>query len=118
MAYALAKLNEDNKKYKQAIRFYKDFFFYAWLLEDPVGSALAFNRIGVAYHKLRQYDKSLSFHKTHKEFSDQENVFAAHYNCGIAYRFLKSDQSITEFEQGLEWATERGDYASECLCAG
>ena len=119
MAYALAKLNEENKKYKQAIRFYKDFFFYARLLEDPVGSALAFNRIGVAYHKLKQYDKSLSFHKKHKEFSDQENIFAAHYNCGIAYRFLKQyDDSITEFEQGLEWASERGDYASECLSAG
>ena len=85
MAYSLAKLNEDKKKYKTAIRFYKDFFFYARLLEDPIGSALAFNRIGVAYHKLRQYSKSLSFHKKHMEFSDTENIFASHYNSGICY---------------------------------
>ena len=105
MAYSLAKLNEDKGKLKTCIRYYKDFFFYARLLEDPVGSSLAFNRIGVAYHKLREYEKSLSFHKKHLEFSDSENMFAAFYNCGIAYRFMKKfEQSIKEFEKALDWA--------------
>ena len=119
MAYSLAKLNEDKKKYKTAIRFYKDFFFYARLLEDPIGSALAFNRIGVAYHKLRQYNKSLSFHKKHMEFSDTENIFASHYNSGICHRFLNNNEdSIVEFTKAMEWASQRGDFPSECLSAG
>jgi hypothetical protein len=88
MAYSLAKLNEDKGKLKSCIRYYKDFFFYARLLEDPIGSALAFNRIGVAYHKMKKFDQSLSFHKKHKEFSDQQNIYAAFYNCGISLRFM------------------------------
>jgi tetratricopeptide (TPR) repeat protein len=119
MAYSLAKLNEDQNKFKAAIRYYKDFFFYARLLEDPVGSALAFNRIGVAYHKMKKYEKSLSFHKKHMEFSVTENIYAAYYNCGISYRFMrKYDESIAEFKKALEWAESRSDYASECLSAG
>jgi len=98
MAYSLAKLNEDKNKLKTCIRYYKDFFFYARLLEDPIGSALAFNWIGVAYHKLKKYDKSLSFHKKHLEFSDAENQYASFYNLGISYRFLNEiELSIDEF---------------------
>jgi hypothetical protein len=79
------------------VRFYKRFFFCARLLDDPVGAALALNRIGVAYHKSKSYgndfdnliEKSLRFHLKHCEFSDKDNVFAAYYNIGIASRFLK-----------------------------
>lgn len=119
MAHSLAKLNEDKNKLKSCIRYYKDFFFYARLLEDPIGSALAFNRIGVAYHKMKKYDKSLSFHKKHLEFSDSDNLYAAYYNCGIAYRFLnRVEESIEEFKAALKWAQERIDFGSECLAYG
>jgi len=105
MAYSLAKLNEEKGWLRTCIWYYKDFFFYARLLEDPIGSALAFNRIGVAYHKMKKYDKSLSFHKKHMEFTDSENQYASHYNCGISYRFLnKLDSSIEEFNNALGWA--------------
>lgn len=80
MAYNLALLNEEKKNLKKAIRFYKRFFFCARLLEDPVGAALALNRIGVAYHKMKRFDKSLNFHKKHLEFTDSENIYAAYYN--------------------------------------
>jgi tetratricopeptide (TPR) repeat protein len=80
MAYNLALLNENKKNLKKAIRFYKRFFFCARLLEDPVGAALALNRIGVAYHKLKKFAKSFSFHKKHLEFTDLENIYAAYYN--------------------------------------
>lgn len=80
MAYNLAILNEEKKHLKKAIRFYKRFFFCARLLEDPVGASLALNRIGVAYHKIKKFDKSLNFHQKHLEFSDSENVYAGYYN--------------------------------------
>jgi tetratricopeptide (TPR) repeat protein len=116
MAYNLALLNESKKNLKKAIRFYKRFFFCARLLEDPVGAALALNRIGVAYHKLKKFDKSFSFHKKHLEFTDSENIYAAYYNSGIALRFQKQfAESIDYFKNSLEWSRKRQDSASECL---
>lgn len=55
MAFALGNLNEENKSYKKAIKFYKRFFFCARILEDPVGASLGLNRLGVMYHKLKNY---------------------------------------------------------------
>lgn len=119
MAYNLALLNEEKKNMRKAIRFYKRFFFCARLLEDPVGAALALNRIGVAYHKIKKFDKSFNFHKKHLEFSDSENIYAGYYNCGISLRFQKRYQeSIEYFKKSLDWAKKRADYASECLSCG
>ena len=119
MAYNLAVLNEEKKNLKKAIRFYKRFFFWARLLEDPVGAALALNRIGVAYHKLKKFEKSLNFHKKHLEFSDTENIYAAYYNWGISLRFMKQySESIEYFNKSLDWSRKRKDYASECLSWG
>jgi len=55
MAFALGSLNEEEKNYKKAIKFYKRFFFCARILEDPVGASLGLNRLGVMYHKLKNY---------------------------------------------------------------
>lgn len=64
-------------------------------------------------------DKSLQFHKKHKEFSDKENIFAAHYNMGITLRFLKKyDDSIKSFKDALDWSVQRMDYESECVTLG
>ena len=88
MSFALAALNEEKGKLKTAVKFYKRFFFCARVLEDPVGAALALNRIGVTYHKHKKYEKSLTFHVKHSEFTDADNLFAAFYNAGISLRFL------------------------------
>ena len=57
MAFALGNLNEEAKEYKKAIKFYKRFFFCARILEDPVGASLGLNRLGVMYHKIKNYSK-------------------------------------------------------------
>lgn len=57
MAFALGNLNEEEKNYQKAIKFYKRFFFCARILEDPVGASLGLNRLGVMYHKLKNYRK-------------------------------------------------------------
>ena len=51
MSFCLGLINEEKKKYGDAIKFYKRFFFCARLLDDPIGAALALNRLGVSYHK-------------------------------------------------------------------
>jgi tetratricopeptide (TPR) repeat protein len=77
------------------------------------------NRIGVAYHKLKKFEKSLNFHKKHLEFTDSENIYAAYYNCGISLRFMKKySESIEFFKNSLDWARKRQDAASECLSCG
>lgn len=55
MAFTLGNLNEEEKQYKKAIKFYKRFFFCARILEDPVGASLGLNRLGVMYHKLKNH---------------------------------------------------------------
>lgn len=118
MAFCLGTLNEE-KNVQKAIRYYKRFFFCARILEDPVGAALALNRLGVAYHKIRNYEKSLLFHTKHKEYTDKENLFAAYYNLGITQRLLKMyDESIVSFTKALEWANVHQELDSECFCYG
>ena len=64
-------------------------------------------------------EKSLQFHKKHKEFADKENVFAAFYNIGITLRFMKKyDEAVKSFNDALEWAIQRMDYESECVTLG
>lgn len=52
MAFCLGTLNEERKDMKLAIKYYKRLYFCARILEDPVGAALALNRLGVAFHKI------------------------------------------------------------------
>ena len=67
----------------------------------------------------RCIDKSLQFHKKHKEFADKENVFAAYYNLGITQRFLKDyAESLKSFNEALDWSIQRMDYESECVTLG
>lgn len=118
MAFCLGSLNED-KNINKSIRYYKRFFFCARILEDPVGAALALNRLGVAYHKIKNYDKSLMFHMKHKEYTDKENLFAAYYNLGISQRLLKrNEDAVQSFTKALEWATLHQELDSECFCNG
>lgn len=119
MSFCLAVLNEVRYRHKEAAKFYKRFFFCARILEDPVGAALALNRLGVAYHNLHKPHKSLQFHLKHLEFADRESQFAAFYNLGVVHRSLGNyTESIQFFEQALEWAQVRYNYESECLSVG
>jgi tetratricopeptide (TPR) repeat protein len=105
MAFNLGKINEEKKNYKTCIKYYKRFFFCARILEDPVGASLALNRLGVAYHKLKNYERSLQFHLKHKQFCDTENMFAALYNIGVSCRLLRQyENSIEAFQNALEWS--------------
>ena len=67
MAFALGNLNEEDKNYKKAIKFYKRFFFCARILEDPVGASLGLNRLGVMYHKLKNYSKFTYYIIIHRQ---------------------------------------------------
>lgn len=71
MAFALGNLNEEQKNYKKAIKFYKRFFFCARILEDPVGASLGLNRLGVMYHKIKNYG---NLHITDSTYSKEPLV--------------------------------------------
>jgi tetratricopeptide (TPR) repeat protein len=119
MAFSLAVLHEVRFRHKETAKFYKRFFFCARILEDPVGAALALNRLGVVYHNMHKPQKSLQFHLKHLEFADRESQFAAFYNLGVVHRTLGNyADSLQFFEQALEWAQVRYNYESECLSLG
>ena len=69
MAFALGNLNETEKNFKKSIKFYKRFFFCARILEDPVGASLGLNRLGVMYHKLKNYCNLESFDSVREKFA-------------------------------------------------
>lgn len=119
MSYALAVLNEEKFYYSEALKFYKRFFFCAKILDDPIGAALALNRLGIVYYNLGKLDKSIRFHLKHAEFSDKDNKFAAFYNLGISYRCLNDHKESLKFlNKSLAWANKRMDMESQCITLG
>jgi len=97
MAFCLGTLNEEKKEIETAIKYYKRLYFCARLLEDPIGASLALNRLGVAYHKLKNFEKSLLFHLKHMEQTEKGSIFASYYNIGISYRLLGNIEKSLEF---------------------
>lgn len=119
MSYALAMLNEDKSNFPEALKFYKRFFFCAKLLDDPIGAALALNRLGIVYYNMGKFDKSISFHLKHAEFSDKDNKFAAFYNLGISYRSMRNfNESLNYLSKSLTWANKRMNMESQCIALG
>jgi tetratricopeptide (TPR) repeat protein len=119
MSYALATLNEQKFNYLESLKFYKKFFLCAKILDDPIGAALALNRLGIVYYNLGKIDKSIKFHLKHAEFSDKQNKFAAFYNLGISYRHLNNlQESIKYLNKSLSWANKRMDAESQFITLG
>ena len=65
MAYIMAVVNENHKKFTQSVKFLKRFYFCAKLLDDYQGAEIALNKIGMAYHNAGDFSKSLTFHYKH-----------------------------------------------------
>jgi hypothetical protein len=79
-------------------------------LDDPAGSALALNRIGILYFKSKKISKSLKFHMKHSKSADTENAFISYYNIAICHRLLgDSQKAFWNFSKALEWAQFRED---------
>ena len=91
-----------------ALSFYKRFFFCARILDDPSGTSLALNRIGVTYFKLRKISKSMKFHMRHCKVTDTDNAFLAYYNIAICHRILGDfSKAYWYFSKALEWSQFR-----------
>lgn len=106
MAFYLGMLNEDEKKYSEALKFYKKYFLSAKLLQDIYGTELALNRIAVVYSNIDDYAQSLYYNSKHKEITTHNiNGFVAYFNNGICHRMLGDiEDSLTNFQKALEFA--------------
>ena len=108
LTYFIASIHENNKNYKQAIRFYKKYLNCAQLMQDKIGIALCANRLGVTFYNEGEFDKSLEMHRKNIELSDSENLFSGYYNLGINYRKLnKFEYSLEYFQKALDWSRLR-----------
>jgi len=58
MAFYLGLMNEEEKKYEEALKFYKKYFLSAKLLQDIYGTELALNRIAVIYSNLIDFSNN------------------------------------------------------------
>jgi tetratricopeptide (TPR) repeat protein len=108
MAFFLGVMNEEEKNYEEALKFYKKYFLSAKLLQDVYGTELALNRISVLYSNILIYDQSLIYSETHKEITTHNvNGFVAFYNCGVCQRILgRLEDSTTSFNRALQMAEE------------
>ena len=108
MAFYLGVMNEEEKKYENALKFYKKYFLSAKLLQDIYGTELALNRIAVLFSNIYDYQQSKYYNEKHKEITTHKlNAFVANYNCGICYRALEDyDSSISNFEEALKLSEE------------
>ena len=118
MAFYLGIMNEEEKKYENALKFYKKYFLSAKLLQDIYGTELALNRIAVLFSNIFDFEQSIYYNEKHKEITTHNlNGFVAYYNCGICYRVLENfDKSIENFEVALKMSGEENDLESYTLC--
>lgn len=108
MAFYLGIMNEEEKRYEEALKFYKKYFLSAKLLQDIYGTELALNRIAVLYSNLYDFQQSLYYNEKHKEITTHNiNGIVAYYNSGVCQRILgKIDESIQSFNKALQMAEE------------
>lgn len=55
MAYYLAYMNETEKRYEDALKYYKNYFINAKIMQDLYGTEVALNRIAVVYSDIGDY---------------------------------------------------------------
>jgi tetratricopeptide (TPR) repeat protein len=118
MAFYLGIMNEEEKKYESALKFYKKYFLSTKLLQDIYGTELALNRIAVLFSNILDFEQSIYYNEKHKEITTHNlNGFVAYYNCGICYRVLENfEKSIENFQQALKMSEEESDLESYTLC--
>ena len=118
MAFYLGIMNEEEKKYENALKFYKKYFLSAKLLQDIYGTELALNRIAVLFSNIFDFEQSIYYNEKHKEITTHNlNGFVAYYNCGICYRVLENfEKSIENFETALKMSADENDLESYTLC--
>ena len=118
MAFYLGIMNEEEKKYENALKFYKKYFLSAKLLQDIYGTELALNRIAVLFSNIFDFDQSIYYNEKHKEITTHNlNGFVAYYNCGVCYRVLENfEKSIENFQTALKMSAEENDLESYTLC--
>ena len=118
MAFYLGIMNEEEKKYENALKFYKKYFLSAKLLQDIYGTELALNRIAVLFSNIFDFEQSIYYNEKHKEISTHNlNGFVAYYNCGVCYRVLEDfEKSIENFETALKMSADENDLESYTLC--
>ena len=118
MAFYLGIMNEEEKKYESALKFYKKYFLSTKLLQDIYGTELALNRIAVLFSNIFDFEQSIYYNEKHKEITTHNlNGFVAYYNCGICYRVLENfDKSIENFKTALKMSEDENDLESYTLC--
>ena len=118
MAFYLGIMNEEEKKYESALKFYKKYFLSTKLLQDIYGTELALNRIAVLFSNIFDFEQSIYYNEKHKEITTHNlNGFVAYYNCGICYRVLENfNKSIENFKTALKMSEDENDLESYTLC--
>ncbi|CAH1272772.1 TTC28 [Branchiostoma lanceolatum] len=99
---------------RTSIHYYEQALSLARQLMNRVEEALAYERLGLAYFDMGEYEKALEWHKKHLDMSqdngDSKQQIRAHTNLGSTYRLLgKQDQATSHTSTALQMAQQTGD---------
>jgi tetratricopeptide (TPR) repeat protein len=125
--YSMGVLYDNLENYHKAIASYQQFLTVCKTIGDNHGEALAYNCIGVDYHKLAErqpeiqnlWQEAINYHNKHKEIADVPGKFLAHINLGIVYSAMGDEEmSSVNHQMALKYAIQMSSVAGQSVAIG
>ncbi|XP_019613996.1 PREDICTED: tetratricopeptide repeat protein 28-like [Branchiostoma belcheri] len=103
---------------RTAIQYYEQHLALARQLGDRRQEGWAYNRLGMAYSDMGEYETALKYHRQYLkivlESGDQKEQTKAHTNVGESYRLLgKLNQATSHFNTALQLVQQTRDLQEE-----
>lgn len=124
--YSIGVLYDNLGFYSKAIKAYEKFLKVCKSIKDLNGEALAYNCIGVDYHKLAEgennrelWEQAVRYHTWHRDIADTSGKFLAHINLGIVYDKLgEGEKSAVNHQFALRYAIQLSSVTGQTVAIG
>lgn len=125
--YSMGVLYDNLENFQKAIISYQQFLTVCKTIGDNHGEALAYNCIGVDYHKLAEaqpdaaslWQEAIDYHNKHKEIADIPGKFLAHINLGIVFSAMGDEEmSSVNHQMALKYAIQMSSVAGQSVAIG
>lgn len=124
--YSMGVLFDNLGLHMKAIKAYEKFLNVCKTIKDLNGEALAYNCIGVDYHKLAEaennrdlWEQAIKYHTLHRDIADTSGRFLSHINLGIVYdRIGETEKSAVNHQFALRYAIQLSSVSGQTVAIG